>query len=129
MLMWIIVVHFSVLYSIWLYEHSKIYLFHCSWTLRWFAILWNGTMKILVTVFWCMCASKSRIAELQGMFMFNFILCFVVRILSLQRCPCSNPRNLWMLPNLAKGTLHVGFLRTLRWRDYPELSELPHKGP
>lgn len=89
-------------------------------------------MKILVNVFRCMCVSRNRIAELQGMFIFNFTLYIVVRITSLQRCPRSNPRNLCMLPNLAKGTLHVGFLRTLRWRDYPELSEWTqsnHNGP
>lgn len=37
-----------------------------------FAIMYNAAMKILVKVSWCMCASRIRIAELQGTFVFNF---------------------------------------------------------
>ena len=38
-LMWIDVVHFSMLYSISSYEHNKIYPFHCLWTCGWFSVV------------------------------------------------------------------------------------------
>lgn len=39
-----------------------------------FAIKSNAAMKIFLNVSWCMCASGSRIVELQGMFIFTFPL-------------------------------------------------------
>lgn len=39
-----------------------------------FAIGYNAAVKILVIVSWCMCASRTRIAELQGRLIFNFMM-------------------------------------------------------
>lgn len=73
MLIWIVVVNFSGLYSISLYGRNKIYPFHCSWTLGWVSVfMYNAAMKTLGNVSWRMCTSRSRIAELQGTFVFHF---------------------------------------------------------
>ena len=55
--------------------------------------------------------------------------------LSNASCPqprlCSNPQNLWILPDMAKGTLQM-WLRILTGEDYPKLTEWAqssHKGP
>lgn len=48
------------------------YLFHCSYPVDWFAIMYDASIKILVNISWYMSLSRSRIVELQGMFIFKF---------------------------------------------------------